>query len=71
MNRAPSRDSLQKMPAVRILRTLDFGLMMGIAYPIKREEREAVEELITRAADAVLAWAIAGAATAMNRYNKL
>src|ERR1700682_6305612 len=41
-NRAPSRDSLQKMPAVRILRTLDFGLMMGIAYPIKREEREAV-----------------------------
>ena len=41
-NRAPSRDALQKMPAVRILRTLDFGLMMGIAYPIKREEREAV-----------------------------
>src|ERR1700675_579531 len=41
-NRAPSRDALQKMPAVRILRTLDFGLMMGIAYPIKREERETV-----------------------------
>src|ERR1700676_33392 len=41
-NRAPSRESLQKIPAVRILRTLDFGLMMGIAYPIKREEREAV-----------------------------
>ncbi len=41
-NRAPSRDSLQKMPAVRILRTLDFGLMMGVAYPMKREEREAV-----------------------------
>src|SRR5713226_7980923 len=41
-NRAPSRDALQKIPAVRILRTLDFGLMMGIAYPMKREEREAV-----------------------------
>src|SRR5258708_10105991 len=41
-NRAPSRDSLQKMPAVRILRTLDFGLMMGVAYPMKREERQAV-----------------------------
>src|SRR5229473_2509883 len=41
-NRAPSRDSLEKIPAVHILRTLDFGLMMGIAYPMKREEREAV-----------------------------
>src|ERR1700674_5917284 len=41
-NRAPSRDSLQKIPATRILRTLDFGLMMGVAYPMKREEREAV-----------------------------
>jgi polyvinyl alcohol dehydrogenase (cytochrome) len=41
-NRAPSRDALRKMPAVLILRTLDFGLMMGIAYPIKRADREAV-----------------------------
>src|SRR6202165_2623871 len=41
-NRAPSRDSLQKIPATRILRTLDFGLMMGVAYPMKHEEREAV-----------------------------
>ena len=24
------------------MRTLDFGLMMAVAYPIKREEREAV-----------------------------
>jgi len=29
----------------RILRTLDFGLMMGIAYPIKREEREGCSQL--------------------------
>src|SRR5260370_21201877 len=40
--RAPSRDTLQKMPASRILRTLDFGLMMGVAYPLTREERNAV-----------------------------
>jgi polyvinyl alcohol dehydrogenase (cytochrome) len=33
---------LQKMPASRILRTLDFGAMMTIAYPMRREEREAV-----------------------------
>ncbi len=41
-SRAPSREVLQTMPAVRILRTLDFGLMMGVSYPMKREEREAV-----------------------------
>ncbi len=41
-NRAPSREALQKMPASRILRTLDFGLMMGVAYPLTREERSAV-----------------------------
>src|ERR1700726_1822349 len=45
-NRAPSRDSLEKIPAVRILRTLDFGLMMGIAYPMKRDEREAVADYL-------------------------
>ena len=34
------------------------------------EERQAVEDLITRAGEAALAWAINGAAVAMNRYNK-
>lgn len=34
------------------------------------EEQQPVEELINRAADAALAWAIDGAAVAMNRYNK-
>ncbi|MDQ6675466.1 MAG: aminoacyl-tRNA hydrolase [Chloroflexota bacterium] len=34
------------------------------------EERQAVEDLVERAADAALAWAINGAAVAMNRYNK-
>ncbi len=41
-SRAPSRDALQKLPAKRILRTLDFGLMMAVAYPINRTDREAV-----------------------------
>jgi len=30
------------MPASRILRTLDFGAMMTVAYPLHRDEREAV-----------------------------
>jgi PTH1 family peptidyl-tRNA hydrolase len=34
------------------------------------DEREAVDELVKRAADAGIAWAIHGAAVAMNRYNK-
>jgi PTH1 family peptidyl-tRNA hydrolase len=33
-------------------------------------EQDEVHELITRAADAALSWAIDGAAVAMNRYNK-
>jgi peptidyl-tRNA hydrolase, PTH1 family len=34
------------------------------------DERQAVEDLVARATDAALAWAINGAAVAMNRYNK-
>src|ERR1700690_3232681 len=52
-SRAPSRDALQKLSAARILRTLDFGLMMAVAYPIKREEREAVANYLgTKAEEA-------------------
>ncbi len=40
--RIPPRDALQKMSAARILRTLDFGVMMSIAYPLRRDQREAV-----------------------------
>jgi len=40
--RVPPRDALRKMPATRILRTLDFGVMMAVAYPMRREERQAV-----------------------------
>ena len=45
-SQASPRDVLQKLPAARILRTLDFGLMMGVAYPMKREEREAVASFL-------------------------
>ena len=37
--RVPHHDVLKQMTAARILRTLDFGLMMGIAYPTSRSER--------------------------------
>jgi polyvinyl alcohol dehydrogenase (cytochrome) len=45
-SRAPSREALQKLSAARILRTLDFGLMMAVAYPIGRAEREAVANFL-------------------------
>ena len=52
--RIPSRDTLNKMPATRILRAMDFGAMMSIAYPLNREEREAVAKFIgTDAPDAL------------------
>jgi polyvinyl alcohol dehydrogenase (cytochrome) len=40
--RVPPRDALTKMSPARILPTLDFGLMMSVAYPLRRDEREAV-----------------------------
>ena len=40
--RTPGRETLQAMTATRILRTLDFGAMMTIAYQLRRDEREAV-----------------------------
>jgi len=44
--RIPPRDALRKLPSTRILRTLDFGLMMNIAYALKRDEREAVANFL-------------------------
>ena len=41
-SRIPPRASLQKMQALRILRALNAGAMMTVAYPMRREEREAV-----------------------------
>ncbi len=44
--RIPPKAALQKLSSARILRTLDFGLMMSIAYPLKREERAAVASFL-------------------------
>jgi len=41
-SRIPPRASLQKMPALRILRAMNSGAMMTVAYPLRREERETV-----------------------------
>ena len=46
--RAPSRDTLRGLTAQRILRTLDFGSMMTIAYVLRRTEREAVANHLGR-----------------------
>ena len=46
MPRVPPRAALQKLTAARILRTLDFGVMMSVAYPLKRDEREAVSKYL-------------------------
>jgi len=40
--RTPPRDALKQLSVARILRTLDFGVMINIAYVLNREEREAV-----------------------------
>src|SRR5205085_10934212 len=38
----PDRDALQKLPAARILRALDSGAMMAVAFTMIREDRAAV-----------------------------
>ena len=44
--RTPSRNALESMSSTRILRTLDFGAMMTIAYQLNRAEREAVARFL-------------------------
>jgi polyvinyl alcohol dehydrogenase (cytochrome) len=44
--RIPPKTALQKMPATRILRVLDFGVMMSVAYPLRRDERDAVAKYL-------------------------
>ncbi len=44
--RIPARSALMNLSPARILRTLDFGAMMSIAYPIRRDEREAVARFL-------------------------
>jgi len=51
--RTPPRESLTRLSPQRILRTLDFGLMMSVAYPMRREEREAVAGFLGKGRDDV------------------
>jgi mono/diheme cytochrome c family protein len=44
--RTPPREALQKMTAGRIMRALDFGAMMTVAYAMRRDEREAVARFL-------------------------
>ncbi len=51
--RIPTHAALSMMPATRIMRAMDFGAMMSIAYPLSREEREAVAGFVgTKGGDA-------------------
>jgi polyvinyl alcohol dehydrogenase (cytochrome) len=53
--RIPPRQALEKMPASHVLRALDFGVMMNIAYPMLHEERVAVASFIGKGPEPVLA----------------
>jgi polyvinyl alcohol dehydrogenase (cytochrome) len=53
--RIPPRESLQKIPVTRILKVLDFGVMMQVAYQMSRQDREAVAKFLgTDAPETVL-----------------
>ena len=45
-NRIPPKSALQQMPATKILRVLDSGVMMSVAYPLRRDERDAVAKYL-------------------------
>jgi hypothetical protein len=47
--RVPRREALMQMSASRILRSMDFGSMMTIAYTLRRNEREAVAAYLGKA----------------------
>ncbi len=49
--RIPTREAIQKLTSARIMRTLDFGAMMTIAYTLTRPEREAVAGYLGRPGD--------------------
>jgi polyvinyl alcohol dehydrogenase (cytochrome) len=44
--RTPPREALKQLSVQRILRTLDFGVMINVAYALSREEREAVANFL-------------------------
>ena len=43
---APPRDTLKQLSAARILRTLNFGVMINVAYVLSHEERDAVAKYL-------------------------
>src|ERR1700761_6459662 len=49
--RIPPRETLQKMPAARILRTLNYGAMITVAYTMSMSQREAVANWLGTPAD--------------------
>src|SRR5205807_4406408 len=49
--RIPTRAALTNLSPARILRTLDFGAMMSIAYPMRRDERDAVARFLGQGAE--------------------
>jgi polyvinyl alcohol dehydrogenase (cytochrome) len=49
--RIPPRSALQALSAARILRTLDAGVMMRVAYGLQRSQREAVAKYLGKAVD--------------------
>ncbi|MEY2854236.1 MAG: hypothetical protein RL030_1368, partial [Pseudomonadota bacterium] len=52
-SRTPPREALTRLSPQRILRTMDFGLMMSVAYPMSRGERDAVAAYLGRGKDDV------------------
>jgi polyvinyl alcohol dehydrogenase (cytochrome) len=48
-SRIPPRTALEKLPAARILRVMNAGVMMTVAYPLRRDEREAVAAYLGKA----------------------
>ncbi|MGA2711869.1 MAG: PQQ-binding-like beta-propeller repeat protein [Bryobacteraceae bacterium] len=53
VDRIPRRQALQQMSAERIMRALDFGAMMTVAYPMSREDRQAVAAYLGTKAPAI------------------
>jgi polyvinyl alcohol dehydrogenase (cytochrome) len=51
--RIPAKTSLSQLPSARILRALDWGAMMTVAYPMSRHDRQAVAAYLGTNAPAI------------------
>jgi polyvinyl alcohol dehydrogenase (cytochrome) len=45
-SRAPAKAALEQMAVSRIIRTMDFGVMMSVTYMLDREQRQTVAEYL-------------------------